>query len=81
MWRRVKVSPEIKIKIVEDYLEGRFSISGSYTGTNVSKATFEEWIRKYRFFDPDGLITRFKNWNKSVSFTTDLFQFVEKPPV
>lgn len=61
MGRRVKISPEIKIKIVEDYLEGRFSISGSYTRANVSKATFEEWVRKYRVFGPDGLITKSKN--------------------
>lgn len=42
MGRRVKVSPEIKIIIVEDYLKRKFSISGSYPRENVNKSTFEE---------------------------------------
>ena len=67
MGKRVNVSSEIKIKIVEDYLEGWFGISGSYTGANVSKATFEEWIRKYWVLGSDGLISIFKNLNKNIA--------------
>ncbi|MGG7142707.1 hypothetical protein ACQPVP_04510 [Clostridium nigeriense] len=36
MGRKVKVSSEIKIRIVEDYLEGKFSISESYPRANVN---------------------------------------------
>lgn len=61
MGRKVKVSSEIKIRIVEDYLKGKFSISESYSRANVNKSTFEEWVRKYRAFGPEGLKTNSKN--------------------
>lgn len=65
MGRRAKVSPEVKIRIVEEYLDGKFSISGSYLRANVSKTTFEEWVRKYRAFGPEGLKTKSKNTHYS----------------
>lgn len=61
MGRKAKVLAEIKIEIVEDYLNGKFSIASSSRRANVNKSTFEDWVRKYRVFGPDGLKTNAKN--------------------
>lgn len=61
MVRKAKTSPEIKIKIVEDYLEGKISILNAAAKLGLYPSSIEGWVRKYRTFGPEGLRTNNKN--------------------
>ena len=61
MGRNVKILPEIKIKVVEDYLHGTISISKTAIELGVDSGSIKGWVRKYKTFGPEGLITIAKN--------------------
>ncbi|WP_238886659.1 helix-turn-helix domain-containing protein [Clostridium sp. YIM B02551] len=61
MGRKSNILPEVKIKIIEDYLEGQISVIEAATKLGVSVSGIKGWIRKYRSFGPEGLIPNTKN--------------------
>ncbi|EOU1110085.1 helix-turn-helix domain-containing protein [Clostridium perfringens] len=57
MGRKAKISYEIKIKFVEEYLNGNISQNGIAKELGLHISSIQEWIRKYKIFGPDGLRT------------------------
>ena len=57
MGRKAKVSPKVKLKVVEDYLDGKNSVTKIASELGVNKSSIESWIRKYKTFGQNGLIT------------------------
>ena len=55
MSRKAKVSTEIKVQAVEEYLNGIKSLSEIGNELNVYKTSVAAWVRKYRTFGKDGL--------------------------
>jgi len=58
---KVKVLPEIKLRVVEEYLAGKRSVKQIAYQLHVSCYSVEEWIRKYKAFGSEKLITKAKN--------------------
>ena len=65
MGRKSKISHEIKIQIVEDYLAGKISLQSTATKLGVNRTVVDGWIRKYKAFGREGLIN--KGYNSSYS--------------
>ncbi len=63
MGRKVKVLTEIKIRVVEEYLAGKKGVQQIANELQVSCYSIEEWVRKYKAFGLDGLITKNTNTN------------------
>lgn len=62
MSRKSKVLPaEIKLKIVEDYLKGKISISKASKELKLHEHSIRACIRKYKTFGSHGLVTSNKN--------------------
>ena len=61
MGRKSNILPEVKMKIIEEYLEGRIGVTKAATKLGVSVSGIKGWIRKYKAFGPEGLITNSKN--------------------
>ena len=61
MSRKAKVSTEIKVQAVEEYLNGIKSLSEIGNELNVYKTSVAAWVRKYRTFGKDGLINKTYN--------------------
>ena len=57
MGRKAKISYEIKIKFVEEYLNGNISQNGIAKELGLHISSIQEWIRKYKIFGPEGLRT------------------------
>ncbi|WP_196049006.1 helix-turn-helix domain-containing protein [Clostridium saudiense] len=55
MGRKAKISYEIKIKFVEEYLNGNISQNGIAKELGLHISSIQEWIHKYKIFGPDGL--------------------------
>lgn len=65
MGRKLKVLPEIKIKVVEEYLAGKRSIKQTAYELSVSEYSVAEWVRKYKQSGVDGL--KYNNQNRYYS--------------
>ncbi len=65
MSRKAKIIPEVKIKEVEDYLDGKTSVLDISRKLFVDKSTVRSWIRNYRAEGSGGLMN--KSYNKSYS--------------
>ena len=65
MGRKSKISHEIKIQIVEDYLAGKISLQSTAKKLGVNRTAVDGWIRKYKAFGREGLIN--KRYNSSYS--------------
>lgn len=65
MSRKSKVSTEIKVQAVEDYLRGIKSLSKISNELNIYKSTVSAWVRKYKTFGKEGLLN--KGYNTSYS--------------
>ena len=65
MGRKSKISYEIKIQIVEDYLAGKISLRSAATKLGVNPTAVDGWIRKYKTFGKEGLVN--KGYNSSYS--------------
>ena len=50
MSRKSKVSTEIKVQAVEDYLRGIKSLSQISNELNIYKSAISAWVRKYKTF-------------------------------
>lgn len=61
MGRKIKVSPEQKIYAVEDYLSGKKRMSQVIFELNVTKKSFDQWVRKYKLHGSKGLQPLTKN--------------------
>ncbi|WP_373897822.1 transposase [Haloimpatiens sp. FM7315] len=61
MARKTKISYEIKIKFVEEYLKGNISQKRIAKELGLNRSSIQEWIRKYKISDPKGLRTTEKN--------------------
>lgn len=61
MGRKAKISFEIKIKFVEEYLNGNISQNGIAKELGLHLSSIQECIRKYKTFGPEGLRTIEKN--------------------
>lgn len=61
MGRKAKIPYEIKIKFVEDYLNGNISQCGIAKELDLHVSSVQEWILKYKTFGPEGLSTIKKN--------------------
>ena len=61
MGRESKVSPEVKITAVEDYLKGEKSVLRISNELSVSKEAVRRWILIYQSIGPSGLIQHSKN--------------------
>ena len=65
MSRKAKVSTEIKVQAVEDYLRGIKSLTEISNELNICKSAVSAWIRKYKTFRKEGLLN--KKYNTSYS--------------
>ncbi|VYT93635.1 helix-turn-helix domain-containing protein [Clostridium tertium] len=68
MGRKTKVSPEIKIKVVKEFLAGRTTISTIAYNLQVDTSMIENWIGKYKNFGSYGLAIK----NTNVKYSTDI---------
>ena len=68
MGRKSKIVPEIKIRVVEDYLAGNTSLNQIGKELKVNTSSVRAWVRKYRTFGPEGLITK----NNNTVYTSDI---------
>lgn len=65
MSRKAKVSTEIKVQAVEDYLSGIKSLSEISNELDIHKSAISAWVRKYKTFGKEGLLN--KGYNTSYS--------------
>lgn len=65
MGRKSKISYEIKIKLVQEYLEGNCSLRSAATKLGIHPSSIEGWIRKYKAFGEEGLLN--KGYNSAYS--------------
>ena len=65
MSRKSKVSTELKVQAVEDYLKGIKSLSEKSNELNIYKSAVSAWVRKYKTFGKEGLLN--KGYNTSYS--------------
>lgn len=68
MGRKSKIVPEIKIRFVEDYLAGNTSLNQISKELKVNTSSVRAWVRKYRTFGAEGLITK----NNNTVYTSDI---------
>lgn len=57
MGRKSKVSSEIKVKVVEEYLAGLKTMSQITYELDINYSTIQEWVRKYKQFGIKELLT------------------------
>ena len=61
MGRKDKISSEVKIKYVEQYLEGKLGHNEAANRSGVSGRTFDIWVAKYKAEGPKGLHVQKRN--------------------
>ncbi|WP_252234858.1 helix-turn-helix domain-containing protein [Clostridium sp. CH2] len=61
MGRKAKVSPSQKLEAVDDYLCGNKSSAQICYKLNVTKKSFDQWVRKFKLHGAEGLKTTIKN--------------------
>lgn len=61
MGRKPKVPAEIKIRVVEDYLNGMKGLSQILIELQIHSRSFYEWVRKYNLLGREGLIINHNN--------------------
>ncbi|MEA4827961.1 MAG: helix-turn-helix domain-containing protein [Clostridium sp.] len=61
MGRKVKVSVDIKIRAIKDYLTGKKSVLQICSELQIHKTAFDEWKRKYELKGEQGLETIKRN--------------------
>lgn len=61
MPKKVKYSPEEKVKIVHRYLRGEASIKGVAAAVGIGCTTLKEWVHKYQSEGASGLAVTEKN--------------------
>lgn len=57
MGRKSKVSSEIKVKVVQEYLSGLKTRSQIAYELDINYSTIQEWVRKYKLFGIKELLT------------------------
>ena len=70
MSRKSKVSTEIKVQAVEDYLKGIKSLSEISNELNIYKSAISAWVRKYKTFGKEGLLNKGYNTSYSAQLKT-----------
>lgn len=61
MSRKSKIDPSIKVKVIEDYLNGKLSLSSAARTAGVRDSTVRKWIAIYQNEGPTGLLDQPKN--------------------
>lgn len=61
MARKSKFSYEEKIKAVEEYLSGKWSVTQVLTKLNITDAVFRNWLTRYQSDNPESLLDCSKN--------------------
>lgn len=56
MSRKGKVSPEIKMKLVEQYLQGKIRCTNAAMEASVDRSSFHQWVMKYLSGGPTALL-------------------------
>lgn len=70
MSRKSKVSTEIKVQAVEDYLRDIKSLSEISNELNIYKSAISAWVRKYKTFGKEGLLNKGYNTSYSAQLKT-----------
>ena len=70
MSRKSKVSTEIKVQAVEDYLRGIKSLSEISNELNIYKSAISACVRKYKTFGKEGLLNKGYNTSYSAQLKT-----------
>ena len=70
MSRKSKVSTEIKVQAVEDYLRDIKSLSEISNELNIYKSAISAWVRKYKTFGKEGLLNKVYNTSYSAQLKT-----------
>lgn len=70
MSRKSKVSTEIKVQAVEDYLRDIKSLSEISNELNIYKSAISAWVRKYKTFGKEGLLNKEYNTSYSAQLKT-----------
>lgn len=65
-----KVSTDIKVQAVEDYLKGIKSLSEISNELNIYKSAISAWVRKYKTFGKEGLLNKGYNTSYSAQLKT-----------
>ena len=78
MGRKSKISSEIKLKVVEDYLQGKDSLIQISKRLYVNPSSVRAWVRKYKTFGSKGLMSTNSNTvynpNIKIQAVTDLLE-------
>lgn len=71
MSQKNKVADEIKIEIVQSYLDGDLSLSQAASQFEISKTTIRDWILRYRSEGPCGLINQktYRNYSETIKLS------------
>lgn len=60
MPQKSKLPPELKIKIVEDYLDGRIRAASVNQEYDISTSTLRVWVNQYQTQGPQGLVPKLR---------------------
>lgn len=74
MGRKPKVPADVKIKAVEDYLNGIKGTSQILFELRIADHSFREWVRNYNLFGREGLITSRNNKHYTESLKSQAVQ-------
>lgn len=61
MGRKSKISVEIKLETLDDYINGNKTMSQICAALQINPSSVEDWLRKYKTFGKEGLITESHN--------------------
>lgn len=72
MPQKSKLPPELKVKIVEDYLAGRIGTANITNKYDIRANTLHDWVNQYQTQGPQGLVPKMK----TTSYPAELKQQV-----
>lgn len=64
--RKMKLTPEERVKLVESYLNGTDSLTNLARSVEIAKSTFKNWLMIYENEGPTGLLAKQKNTHYSI---------------
>ncbi len=64
--RKMKLTPEERVKLVESYLNGTDSLNNLARSVDMSRSTFKNWVMIYENEGPTGLLAKQKNTHYSI---------------
>lgn len=64
--RKMKLTPEERVRLVENYLNGEESLNGLAHTVDISESTLRRWLMIYENEGPTGLLAKRKNTHYSI---------------